>query len=368
MSAHRNAALASAACGWFVFQARYKLLKNGKWNKQGRWSGKKANGLNWAMTKDPIEIQKLWVSYPDDPLGIPTGSVNGFFVLDVDTATANGHKHDGFAALQALENKHGPLPPTLMAQSPTGSAHYYFRLPPGMRIKNSASEIMIEGDTRALGIDVRGEGGMVIAPPSKHPRGGKYRWLNDLDVADAPQWLIEIVPKSNDVRKKSVVARLRAPAKPMVASILDPVLAAMMEADAGKGLSTDPADYFPDDPDTELKIRSRCPLFPATTTRFGIASAAPSTTRSATRAMPCSMSGPGSRRSMSRASARASGGNAQRCARSERGRSSGTRISTTAAGARYIGGCSAARWRYDKAINRRAKGDEAGRRRKASTG
>lgn len=258
-----DAALASAARGWFVFQARYKLSKSGKWTKQGRWSGKKMNGLNWGMTKDPTEIQKLWVMHPDDPIGIPTGSVNGIFVLDVDTATPTGHKYDGFAALRALEGKYGPLPPTLMAQSPTGSVHYYFRLPPGVRIKNSTSEIVIEGDTRALGIDVRGEGGMVIAPPSNHPRGGQYRWLNDLDVADAPSWLIEIVPKSNDVRQKSGVAQLRVPAKPKVARILDPVLAAMMAADAGNGLSTDPDDYFPDDPDPELKIRVALSVIPS---------------------------------------------------------------------------------------------------------
>lgn len=259
MIAHRNAALASAARGWFVFQARYKLLKNGKWNKQGRWSGKTTNGLNWAMTKDPTEIQKLWGKYPDDPLGIPTGLVNGIFVLDVDTDGGSGHKYDGFAALRALEEKHGPLPPTLMAQSPTGSVHYYFRLAPGVRIKNSASEIVIEGDTRALGIDVRGEGGMVIAPPSKHPRGGQYRWLNDLDVADAPGWLIEIVPKSDGVRQKSSVARLRVPAKPKVARILDPVLAAMMRADSGKGVSLLPEDN--DFPNIE-RIKLACRAVP----------------------------------------------------------------------------------------------------------
>lgn len=258
-----DAALAYAARGLFVFEARYKLLKNGKWNKQGRWSGKKTNGLNWAMTKDPIEIQKLWLMYPDDPLGIPTGSVNGFFVLDVDTVTVDGHRNDGFAALRALEDKHERLPPTLMAQSPTGSVHYYFRLPPGMRIKNSASEIVIEGDARALGIDVRGEGGMVIAPPSNHPRGGQYRWLNDLDVADAPPWLIGIVPKSDDVRRKSGIARLRVPTKPAVARILDPALAAMIRADAGKGLPIDPSDYFADDPDPELKIRVALSVIPS---------------------------------------------------------------------------------------------------------
>jgi Bifunctional DNA primase/polymerase, N-terminal/Primase C terminal 2 (PriCT-2) len=259
MIAHRNAALACAARGWYVFQGRYKLLKTGKWNKQGRWSGKKTKGLNWAMTKDPIEIQKLWVMHPDDPLGIPTGSVNGIFVLDIDTATVDGHKYDGFAALRALEDKHGRLSPTLMAQSPTGSVHYYFRLPPGMRIKNSASQIVIVGDTRALGIDVRGEGGMVIAPPSKHPRGGQYRWLNNLDVADAPSWLIEIVPKSDDVRQKSGIGRLHDPAEPKVARILDPVLAAMMRTNSGKGVSRLPEDN--DFPNIE-RIKLACRAVP----------------------------------------------------------------------------------------------------------
>ncbi|QIG92783.1 PriCT-2 domain-containing protein [Bradyrhizobium sp. 6(2017)] len=43
----------------------------------------------------------------------------------------------------------------------------------------------------------------------------------------------------------------------------DPVLAAVIEADAGKGLSTDPADTFPDDPDPELKIRVALSVIPS---------------------------------------------------------------------------------------------------------
>ena len=46
------------------------------------------------------------------------------------------------------------------------------------------------------GIDVRGEGGMVLAPPSTR-KDGTYRWLNDLPIADAPLWLIELARKSN---------------------------------------------------------------------------------------------------------------------------------------------------------------------------
>ncbi|WP_050384015.1 bifunctional DNA primase/polymerase [Bradyrhizobium pachyrhizi] len=268
MKGHVEAALACAAQGWYVFQARFKLSKPGKWTKQGRWSGKRKNGLNWAMTKDPEEIQRLWTMYPDDPLGIPTGSVNGFFVLDVDTPSVTGHKHDGFTALRALEDRHGPLPSTLMAESPTGSVHYYFKLPMGKKIKNSASDILIEGETRALGIDIRGEGGMVIAPPSSHPSGGQYRWLNGLDIAQAPRWLVELVPKSGEDSRKRRVAQPQASTKREAADILTPTEAAMMRADRGAGISLRPEDnpfvYLPEPAkEIELKIRAALSVIPS---------------------------------------------------------------------------------------------------------
>src|SRR5262245_46783911 len=75
-----------------------------------------------------------------------------------------------------------------MAVSPTGSVHRIFRHPcNGIWIKNSTSEI-------AKGIDVRGDGGMFIAPPSVKPDVGDYKWINwGTPIADAPQWLIDLV-------------------------------------------------------------------------------------------------------------------------------------------------------------------------------
>ena len=85
-----------------------------------------------------------------------------------------------------LEAANGRLPDTLMAESPSGSQHRYSKHPGGgIQIKNSASEI-------APGVDVLGDGGMVIAPPSIR-KDGVYRWLHDLPIADAPDWLIELV-------------------------------------------------------------------------------------------------------------------------------------------------------------------------------
>jgi hypothetical protein len=115
-------------------------------------------------------------------IGIVTGAKSGIFVVEADTA--EGHGKDGIAALKALEDKYGPLPLTLMAMSPSGSVHYYFNWPSGASIINTTSKI-------ADGVDVRGDGGMVVAPPTVTPKG-TYRWMNDAPVADAPQWLIDL--------------------------------------------------------------------------------------------------------------------------------------------------------------------------------
>jgi hypothetical protein len=88
--------------------------------------------------------------------------------------------------LSQLEEQHGKLPPTRMAMSPSESLHYYFKHPGGtIKIKNSSSKL-------APGVDVRGDGGMVIAPPSVRT-DGTYRWLNELEIADPPQWLLDRV-------------------------------------------------------------------------------------------------------------------------------------------------------------------------------
>ena len=101
--------------------------------------------------------------WPKANIGIPTGPENGFWVLEADTP--KGHAVDGIASLRRLERQHGRLPKTLMAVSPSGSLHYYFKWPKRRVIGNTASKV-------APGIDVRGEGGMVLAPPSVKPASG----------------------------------------------------------------------------------------------------------------------------------------------------------------------------------------------------
>jgi hypothetical protein len=211
-----DAALAYAAeRGWEIFPAD----SDGK--KKSHKAGKNSNGKNWGMTKDPDEIKSDFKKWPRANIGIPTGAVNRIWVLEADTK--EGHDVDGIAALRELEAKHGPLPETLMAESPSGSIHYYFKWPTGINVGNSTSKI-------APGVDVRGEGGMVIAPPSIRADGA-YRWLNEgTPIPDAPPWLIELATKGDAPRAPTV--ENNEPVPDYLLGI-GPV-----------GISTDPSDLY----------------------------------------------------------------------------------------------------------------------------
>jgi hypothetical protein len=90
-----------------------------------------------------------------------TGPVSGVVVVDIDP------RHRGNHALAELEQRHGDLPWSAVVETPSGGWHVYLRHPGG-RIPNSASRI-------GLGIDVRGDNGLALLPPSRRP-DGQYRW------------------------------------------------------------------------------------------------------------------------------------------------------------------------------------------------
>jgi len=137
------------------------------------------------MSDDPEQLRKNFSNrrWRDKcGIGVPTGAVNEIFVIEADTVA--GHGVDGLAALRKLERKHGKLLKTRTAVSPSGSVHRYYKHPGnGMKITSA---------TLVHGVDIKGDGGMVVAPPSR--RGdGVYRWRNSLPIAAAPAWLLEQV-------------------------------------------------------------------------------------------------------------------------------------------------------------------------------
>jgi len=124
-------------------------------------------------TTDPRRINMLWGKFRTANIGMATGEASDLIVVDVDP------KHGGIASLEELERKHGKLPTTLTVRTPSGGFHLYFRYVEG--ITNSPGGL-------PEGIDVRGEGGYVLVPPSVG-----YSWEDRSPVADAPDWLLELI-------------------------------------------------------------------------------------------------------------------------------------------------------------------------------
>jgi Bifunctional DNA primase/polymerase, N-terminal/Primase C terminal 1 (PriCT-1) len=128
------------------------------------------------------EIEGWFARWPDANVGIVTGRVSDLVVLDIDP------RHGGEESLRLWEASRGPIPMTVEALTGGGGRHLYFaggREPP----RNRAG--------LAPGIDLRGEGGMVVAPPSIHPSGRAYRWIEgrapaDLALAPLPAWIARL--------------------------------------------------------------------------------------------------------------------------------------------------------------------------------
>ena len=195
MTDNEAAMLSYAARGWLTFPAP----PDG--SKKGCTSAEKSNGRRWGATTDATEIEKYFQQFPRANVGIATGEESGLFVVEADTP--EGHDVDGIASLRRLEAEHAPLPDTLIAESPSGSLHYYFKWPTDCVIRSTRSKI-------GPGIDQRGDGGMVLCPPSLRPGVGEYRWLNKNEIADAPQWIIDLAT-ADDHEAKATCADSEPP-------------------------------------------------------------------------------------------------------------------------------------------------------------
>lgn len=191
----KETALAAAKAGWHVFPGCIV----GK-SKMSHKSAEHSDGRKWGATTDPEEIERDWQQWPDAMLGVVCGPKSNLFVVEIDTA--EGGHIDGRANWEALIEANGPIPDTVQARSPSGSIHFYFRWPAELhgRLGNSAGYI-------APGIDVRGEGGMVLAPPSyRADKGAAYEWVNPptgYQLADCPGWLLELCVRPEPERKVS---------------------------------------------------------------------------------------------------------------------------------------------------------------------
>jgi hypothetical protein len=131
------------------------------------------NGF-YDATTDLRRITTWWSRWPGANIGIPTGERSGLLVLDVDLDAG------GSESLVRLERVNGPLPETAKARTGGGGIHVFFRYPAGETVRNSTGKL-------GPGLDIRGEGGYVVVPPSRTE--GMYEWLVKAPLAQ-PVWLL----------------------------------------------------------------------------------------------------------------------------------------------------------------------------------
>lgn len=141
--------------------------------------------VKWAdvATCEKNTLLGWWEYNPNANIGIVCGRRSGIVVLDVDKDKG------GFDSLQQLQNRYGKLPATPTSATGSGGEHLFFAYPEHATIRNSAGKL-------GAGLDIRGDGGYVVAPPSVHPNGKRYKWVvlpSETPLAPVPDWIIELL-------------------------------------------------------------------------------------------------------------------------------------------------------------------------------
>jgi hypothetical protein len=173
--------LAYAARGWHVFPCK----PNAKIPATG------AGGF-YNATTNPAALRRWFRWYPYN-IGIRTGAASRIFIFDVDGEA-------GSENLREIEFQHGRLPLTLISTTGQGRHFWFIADRP---IPCSTGRI-------APGIDVRADGGYVVAPSSIHPNGKLYQWIDyAIPPAAAPDWLIRLAMKPAPAPRPTPAPRSR---------------------------------------------------------------------------------------------------------------------------------------------------------------
>lgn len=181
-----EAALQYAGFGFEVFPVNPDTKQS---HKSEKYSGSK-----WGKTSDPDQIKKDWDKWPDANVGIATGKASGIWVIDLDV------KDGGLGVWDELVGDQ-PLPLTVTVETPSGGRHYWFNWPEDGGIFNTVRKL-------GPGVDVRGQDGIVVAPPSVKAGKGRYAFADGLspdevEIAKAPEWLLEKVRNASRKNRQS---------------------------------------------------------------------------------------------------------------------------------------------------------------------
>lgn len=184
-----DAALSYAGRGWPVFPVHGVVDGHCMCLRPDcRPVGKHPQIVGWPVkaTTEESAIRRWWQGPANANVGIVTGRRSGIVALDIDA------RRDGEASLASLEREHGSLPRTVEVATGGGGRHVYMARP-DEEVRTRAAIVS--------GIDVRGEGGFIVAPPSVHRSGQRYTWRVDTEsagpLASVPEWLLRLLRNAN---------------------------------------------------------------------------------------------------------------------------------------------------------------------------
>jgi hypothetical protein len=161
-------ALAYASRGWAVFP----LVPRDKVPMKG------SHSYNDATTNGKT-IRRWWMDQPDANIAIRTGQGSDLLITDIDP------RNHGDIVWNLLIEEYGELPPTPTVITGSGGWHYYLNW----------ADIKPGNGALGPGVDLKSDGGYVVAPPSIHPNGQPYEWVletYELDTADTPSWIVKV--------------------------------------------------------------------------------------------------------------------------------------------------------------------------------
>lgn len=150
-------------------------------------------------TDDSATVDKWAKTYPKANIGVATGSSSGIIVIDIDP------RNGGFDSVAKLAGKGMVFPPAPEARTGNNGRHLIFAYNPSIKASK---------DRLGPGIDVKTDGGYIVAAPSVIAKsdsgpGGEYRWVREpvKSLPRLPAWAIEALrPKARPVPKFERVA------------------------------------------------------------------------------------------------------------------------------------------------------------------
>ena len=151
------------------------------------------NGVKDATTNQDL-IYKWWKDWPNSNVGVATGKQSGFIVIDIDGG--------GEDSLQRLVDQYGELPDTVESITGSGGRHILLKYPDNFNgtIPNKVDWLP--------SVDIRGDNGYIVAPPSNHESGRSYEWEvlsrpTEVGIQHIPDWLLGQLTKAKEQQTPS---------------------------------------------------------------------------------------------------------------------------------------------------------------------